>query len=168
MVVSFFIVDAGSNMRGRIPHFVLGRLPIRERKTLHVYCVEGTAERLDRSDTRHVPSHVQDAFRTGGSAKTTIRCAFRATGDPTPPTWWSCQSTTPQRPRRRRHYALFDFSPFRSPESQSPFRPGATALAARARGTPSARLVGSARYLCRRCAMPGLGELASRKRCSSA
>lgn len=36
VVVSFFIVDAGSNMRGRIPHFVLGRLPIRERKTLHV------------------------------------------------------------------------------------------------------------------------------------
>ena len=36
VVVSFFIVDARRNMRGRIPHFALAQLPIREGKTLHM------------------------------------------------------------------------------------------------------------------------------------
>ncbi len=36
VLVSFFIVDAGRNMRGRIPHFALAQLSIREGKTLHM------------------------------------------------------------------------------------------------------------------------------------
>jgi len=36
VLVSFFIVDAGTNMRGRIPHFALAQLPIREGKILHI------------------------------------------------------------------------------------------------------------------------------------
>ena len=36
VVVAFFIVDAGRNMRGHVPHIVLGQLPVTGGKTLHV------------------------------------------------------------------------------------------------------------------------------------
>ena len=36
VVVAFFIVDAGTNMRGHVSHIVLGRLPVTGGKTLHV------------------------------------------------------------------------------------------------------------------------------------
>ena len=36
VVVAFFVVDAGRGMRGRVPHIVLGRLPLEKGKTLHV------------------------------------------------------------------------------------------------------------------------------------
>ena len=36
VVVYFFIVDSERSMRGRLPHIALGRLPLREGKTLHV------------------------------------------------------------------------------------------------------------------------------------
>ncbi len=36
VVVSFFIVDSERKMRGHVPHIALGRLPLRESKTLHV------------------------------------------------------------------------------------------------------------------------------------
>ena len=36
VLVSFFIADVERNMRGRIPHFALAQLPIREGKTLHM------------------------------------------------------------------------------------------------------------------------------------
>ena len=36
VVVAFFIVDSGRKMRGHVPHFVLGRIPLRPGKTLHV------------------------------------------------------------------------------------------------------------------------------------
>ena len=36
VVVAFFIVAAGRNMQGHVPHIVLGRLPLKEGKTLHV------------------------------------------------------------------------------------------------------------------------------------
>ena len=36
VVVAFFIVDAGRNMRGHVPHILLGRLPVTGGKTLHV------------------------------------------------------------------------------------------------------------------------------------
>ena len=36
VVVSFFIVDSERSMQGNVPHIALGRLPLREGKTLHV------------------------------------------------------------------------------------------------------------------------------------
>ena len=36
VVVSFFIVDSAKKMQGRLPHFVLGQLPLRRGKTLHI------------------------------------------------------------------------------------------------------------------------------------
>ena len=36
VVVSFFIMDSTKNLRGRMPHFALGQLPLRPGKTLHV------------------------------------------------------------------------------------------------------------------------------------
>lgn len=36
VVVSFFVVDSDKKMQGRLPHFVLGQLPLRAGKTLHV------------------------------------------------------------------------------------------------------------------------------------
>ena len=36
VVVAFFIVDADRNIQGRVPHIVLGRLPLREGKTLYL------------------------------------------------------------------------------------------------------------------------------------
>ena len=36
VVVAFFIVDAGRNMRGHVPHIVLARLPVTKGKMLHV------------------------------------------------------------------------------------------------------------------------------------
>ena len=36
VVVAFFIVDAGMSMQGRVPYIALGRLPLKEGKTLHV------------------------------------------------------------------------------------------------------------------------------------
>ena len=36
IVVAFFIVDTGKKMRGRVPHIVLGQLPLKKDKTLHV------------------------------------------------------------------------------------------------------------------------------------
>ena len=36
VVVCFFIIDSAKRMRGRLPHFVLGQLPLRPGKTLHI------------------------------------------------------------------------------------------------------------------------------------
>lgn len=36
VVVGFFIVDSAKTMRGRMPHFVLGQLPLRPGTTLHI------------------------------------------------------------------------------------------------------------------------------------
>lgn len=36
LVVGFFILESGRNMRGRMPHIVLGELPLTEQKVLHV------------------------------------------------------------------------------------------------------------------------------------
>ena len=36
LLVNFFIVDSARNMRGRVPHFVLGQIPLVEGKTLHI------------------------------------------------------------------------------------------------------------------------------------
>ncbi|MDE0383548.1 MAG: hypothetical protein OXI22_06660 [Defluviicoccus sp.] len=36
VVVAFFIVGAGRKMQGRVPHIVLGRLPLGDEKSLHV------------------------------------------------------------------------------------------------------------------------------------
>ena len=36
IVVRFFIVDTAKKMRGKVPHIVLGQLPLREGKTLHI------------------------------------------------------------------------------------------------------------------------------------
>lgn len=36
VVVSFFIVDSEKVMRGRMPHFVVGQLPLGPRRTLHI------------------------------------------------------------------------------------------------------------------------------------
>ena len=36
VVVAFFVVDSSRRMRGHIPHFVLGRIPLRPGKTLHI------------------------------------------------------------------------------------------------------------------------------------
>ena len=36
VVVAFFIVDSARNMRGRVSNIALGRLPLKEGKTLHV------------------------------------------------------------------------------------------------------------------------------------
>ena len=56
VVVAFFIVNRASNMRGRVPHIVLGRLPLGEEKTLHVAAwKEGQGNLMDRA---------QEAFPT--------------------------------------------------------------------------------------------------------
>ena len=36
VVVNFFVVDSNKKMQGHLPHFVLGQLPLRPEKTLHV------------------------------------------------------------------------------------------------------------------------------------
>ena len=36
VVVNFFVVDSNRKMQGHLPHFVLGQLPLRPGKTLHV------------------------------------------------------------------------------------------------------------------------------------
>ena len=36
LLVNFFIVDSARNMRGHVPHLVLGQIPLMEGKTLHI------------------------------------------------------------------------------------------------------------------------------------
>ena len=60
VVVAFFIVDSGRRMRGHIPHFVLGKIPLRPGKTLHVIAWKepenGLMERV-----RNVFPHISQA-----------------------------------------------------------------------------------------------------------
>ena len=54
VVVSFFIVDSRTNMRGRMPNFALGQLPLQPGKTLHVITW--------KEDQRNFLDRIRDVF----------------------------------------------------------------------------------------------------------
>ena len=80
VVVSFFIVDTGRAMRGRIPHFHLAELPITQDKTLHVLTWKETENGL-QDKVRATFPHISRTFANlarGEGPYTLCLSGFRA------------------------------------------------------------------------------------------
>ncbi len=74
VVVAFFIVDAGKTMRGRMPHFVLGQLPMEPGRTLHVIAwrePQGNLIEMVRTALSQIP--LATANGKAGAGEYTVR-----------------------------------------------------------------------------------------------
>ena len=55
IVVRFFIVDSAKEMQGKVPHIVLGKLPLREGRTLHIIACKEPQNNLKDGIRRAFP-----------------------------------------------------------------------------------------------------------------
>ena len=60
VVVAFFVVDSGRRMQGHIPHFVLGSIPLRPGKTLHVIAWKEQDEWTDGAGAKCLSANISD------------------------------------------------------------------------------------------------------------
>ena len=64
VVVYFYIVDSAKNMKSHLPHIVLGMLPLRPGKTLHIIAMKEPQNDLIGPDTKRLYASISEFVET--------------------------------------------------------------------------------------------------------